>query len=654
MNATLCYFGRLTSRTNRRNITQRFARITTLLALGFLQTNAVHAITYAEAPMLAKLVKNGSLPAVLERLPKHPRIITVGTGGYEIGHYGKRPLRLLMSRTKDVRLMVVYGYARLMVFDEKFSLGPDILAKIDVVDNKQFTLHLREGHRWSDGHPFTAEDFRYRWEDVANNADLSPFGLDAALLVDEKGPTFEVLDEQRVRYTWHKPNPYFLSALAGTSPLYIYAPSHFLRQYHAKYTKDLEALNATARERGQRKWAALHNRMDSPYKNRIPNIPTLQPWVNTTKGPAQRFEFVRNPYYHRVDEKGQQLPYIDRVAMQISDSKLIPAKTGAGESDLQARGLHLSDFTFLKQNEKRNNLKLRLWQTTKGSHIALFPNLNASDPVWRSLMRDVRFRRAFSLAIDRHEINQVMYQGFALEGNNTIHEKSPLHEPKYRSQWATFDLKKANALLDEIGLTKRNDDGIRLLSDGREAVIVVETAGEDTEEVDVLELVHDTLIKAGIKLYTKPIQREVFRNRIFAGETLMSVWGGLENGVPSAGTSPQELAPTTQQQLQWPKWGQHHQDHGETGEAPDLPKVQELLALFLRWTNAKDLAAQEKIWKRMLEIHADQVFTIGVVASVPQPVVTSASLRNVPKRGVYNWEPGAHFGLYRPDTFWFK
>ena len=621
--------------------------------VGIGASHPVAAATYSESPTLKARVAAGELPPLAQRLPETPKVVQLSKRKRKVGKYGKKDMRLLMSRSKDVRLMVVYGYARLVGYNEDFALQPDILESVDVVENRVFTLRLRKGHRWSDGHPFTTEDFRYWWEDIANNEELSPFGLNATLLVDGKPPKFEILDDHSVRYSWETPNPYFLSALAGTRPLYIYAPAHFLTKFHKKYANQ-SALDDKAKGRGQRNWAALHNRMDSPYKNRIPNVPTLQPWINTTKGPAQQFVFLRNPYFHRVDEKGQQLPYVDKVRMQIADKKLIPAKTGAGESDLQARSLKFSDYTFLKRNEKRSKLKIRLWRTTKGSHIALFPNLNVKDLEWRKVVRDVRFRRAISMAIDRHEINQVIYQGFATEGNNTVHERSPLFKPYYRTKWANFDIKAAAKLLDEMGLEKGGDDGLRLLPDGRPMEIVVETAGESSEESDVLELVHDSLRKVGLKIFTKPVQREVFRNRIFAGETLFSVWGGLENGVPSASTAPKELAPTSQQQLQWPKWGQHFQDKGGAGEPPDVPAAVELLELFNQWSVATNAQAQGELWKRMLEIHAEQVFTIGLIAAVPQPVVTSGGLRNVPKKGVYNWEPGAHFGIYSPDTFWFK
>jgi peptide/nickel transport system substrate-binding protein len=615
-------------------------------------TGTVQAVSWRETPYFAEQVKSGALPPVAQRIPEKPSVADFGLKGRTLGRQGG-DLALLMGRSKDVRLMVVYGYARLVAYDRNYDIVPDILESVDVDEGRTFTLGLRKGHRWSDGHPFTSEDFRYYWEDIANNPELSPYGLSPVFTVDGELAEFEVIDDQTVRYTWTKPNPFFLPALAGTRPVYTYAPSHYLRKYHARYA-DRAKLDAKAKEKGQRNWVSIHTKKYRPYKNENPDLPTLQPWVNTTKKPSIRFVFVRNPYYYRVDGNGSQLPYLDRVIMNIADGKLIPAKTGAGESDLQARSLSFSDYTFLKESEQRTDNRVRLWQTTKGSHIALFPNLNVDDPVWRELVRDVRFRRALSLAIDRGAINQVIYYGLATEGNNSVHENSPVYKPRYRQAWTQFDLETANALLDELGLTQRGARGIRLLPDGRPMRIIVETAGEDTEQTDVLELIHDTWLKAGIKLFSKPLQREVFRNRIFAGSTLISVWGGLENGLPTADMSPEALAPTNQQQLQWPKWGQFFETGGKVGEPVDVPEAAELLALNEAWLAASDRKARLEIWHRMLSIITDQVFTIGLVAAVPQPVVVDKALRNVPQKGVYNWEPGAHFGIYRPDTFWFE
>lgn len=605
--------------------------------------------SFEEAPSLAKLVEQGKLPPVTKRLPENPRVVTF-EGTATPGHYGGA-LRILMASSKDTRLMVVYGYTRLMVWTTSYTLEPDILESVDVRDGRVFTLHLRKGHKWSDGRPFTAEDFRYYWEDVATNKELSPFGPPTQLLVDGEKPAFKIIDETTVRYAWSKPNPFFLPALAATTPLYIYRPAHYLKQYHAKYG-DPSRLTRRAQEQGLQGWAALHNRLDNQYRNDNPDLPTLDPWILTNPPPSERFVFTRNPYFHRVDPQGRQLPYIDEIAMNIADGKIIPAKTGAGESDLQARYIRFDNYTFLKESEKHADQSVLLWRTAKGSQFTLFPNLNFNDPGWRALLRDVRFRRALSLAIDRHEVNQVIYYGLALESANTVLPESPLYKPEYQKAWSAFDLKQANALLDEMGLTERNSRGTRLMPDGRPIEIVVETSGESTEQSDILELIRDTWQKAGIRLLIKTSQREVFRNRIFAGDTMMSVWTGLENGLPTPDLSPEELAPTSQQQLQWPKWGQYYETGGKAGEAPDMEVAKELLRLNHDWRTASNDNEKRHVWNRMLEIHAERIFTIGVISGAPQPVVATNRLKNLPVDGVYNWEPGAHFGIYKPDTFW--
>lgn len=619
-----------------------------VLALMAACAHAARPANLVETPMLSDDVAAKRLPPVKVRLPDTPLVVTMDPKTQEPGQHGGS-LNMLIGRARDIRMMVVYGYARLVGYDRNLKLEPDILQSIDVKDDRVFTMKLRPGHKWSDGQPFTSEDFRYFWEDVANDKDLSPSGPPAMLLVDGQPPKVEYPDKTTVRYTWAKPNSSFLRELAGASPLLIYRPAHYLKQFHKKYSPKVVA--AEKAEPGKRSWAAVHNREDNMYQFDNPKLPTLQPWMNTSKPPTDRFVSVRNPFFHRVDQAGRQLPYIDRVVMPVVDSKLIPAKTGAGESDLQARDLQFSNYTFLKKAEKGSNFKTYLWRTGKGSHIALYPNLNVVDPVWRQLFRDVRFRRALSMSIDRAQINQVLYFGLATESNNTVVPESPLYKKEYQTLWAKYDRKAADKLLDEIGL-KRGPDGIRRLSDGRPLEIIVETAGESTEQTDVLELIRETWREAGIKLFSKPSQRDLLRNRVFSGEAMMSVFFGLDNGIPDADTAPDELAPIDQAQLEWPKFGQYFETNGKLGEAPDFPEAIELMKLWHAWAGATH-DERVTIWHRMLAIHANQQFSIGIVNNVMQPVVVNNALKNVPEKGLYNWDPGAFLGMYRPDTFWF-
>lgn len=620
------------------------------IGLNVLATNAVSSPALIETPSLEAAVAAKTLPAVGERLPQNPRVIDLALSKRVPGKHGGS-IKMLMGKQKDIRMMTVYGYARLVIYNAELGLSPDILESFEVEDNRIFTLHLRPGHKWSDGHPFTTEDFRYFWEDVATNEALSRGTMHKNLLANNKPPRFEVLDETTVRYTWDAPNPEFLPALAGSRPLYIYRPAHYLKPFHEKYG-DVEKLNVAAKTKGSRNWASVHRRISRQYRPENPKLPSLQPWYNSTKPPSDRFTFVRNPFYHRIDTIGQQLPYLDKVIIDLGSPRIIPTKTGAGEADLQARYLRFDNYTFLKQGEKRHNYKVHLWRKANGAQIALFPNLNAEDKTWGPLLRDVRFRRALSLAIDRHEINQVIYYGLANESANTILPGFPLYRSEYQHAWTAFDIKAANKLLDDIGLTKRNDKNIRLLPDGQVAELIVETAGEETEQTDVLELIRDSWAKIGISLFTRASQRDVFRARIHAGQTLMSVWSGIENAIANPNMSPTEIAPTSGEQLQWPLWGKYVQSGGKSGQPISDPEAQMLLDLYRSWRVATTEKERTEIWHKMLKISAEQVFSIGIVNRTQQPVVVANSLHNVPADGIYNWEPGAYFGHYMMDTFW--
>ena len=628
----------------------RSAVLLALVAVVAAPAARAEAPTLREPAMLAAKVEAGDLPPVAARMPAVPAIVDMAATGRETGVSGGE-VAWIAGRARDIRIMNVYGYARLVGYGPDYRFQADILERFEVEEGRIFTLHLRPGHRWSDGHPFTTEDFRYAWEEVSLNAELKPFGPDIRLLVDGEPPLVEILDETTVRYSWSRPNPEFLPALAGARPLYIYAPAHYLSQFHADHA-DPAALEERIDAAAARNWVALHILRGDLFDAENPNLPVLQPWRNTTAPPSERFVFERNPYYHRADQTGLQLPYLDRWTVTIADSGLIPAKVGAGEADLQSRHLRFDTYTFLVDGQERSDYTVRLWPTALGSDFALYPNMNATDPAFRALNRDLRFRRALSLAIDRDEINQVIYYGLATPAQNTALPASPLYDPERAARDTGFDLDAANALLDEIGLTERDGRGIRLMPDGRPLEIIVETTGERTEETDILELIADSWRRAGIALFTNTSSREVFRNRVFAGDTVMSVSTGFDNAVFTASTVPDELAPVDQMWLQYPKWGQYVQTRGDAGEPPDTPFAERLMALYGDWMAAADDAARAAIVAEMLDIHAEELTSIGILNGVLQPVVVANDLRNVPEEAIYGWDPGAHFGLYRPDTFW--
>lgn len=629
--------------------------LTTALLFGWMAGPVVPALAadplpaLRETPMLADQVKSGALPPIDKRIPQQPWVVTEFAGGDGPGQQGGQ-LNMLIASARDTRLMTIYSYTRLIIHDDKFKLKPDILESYEEKDGREFTFKLRAGHKWSDGEPFTTEDFRFFWEDVANNKELSGSGPSVELLVDGKPPKVEIIDPLTIKYTWEKPNPYFIESQARAAPLFLFRPAHYLKKFHTKYTPEAEILKAA--KGGQQSWVQVYKRLDVMYANDNVDLPTLNPWVNTTPSPAQRFVYLRNPFYHRIDTKGQQLPYVDRVIFTVAAANLVPAKAGLGEADLQPRYLNMRDYTFLQKSAQTSGVNVRLWESGSGSQIALYPNLTANDEEWRKLMRDVRFRRALSLAIDRDELNQVVYIGLAKPSNNTIMPRSELFKPEYATKWANYDPKLANKLLDEVGLTKKDSQGIRLLPDGRPATIVVEHASEETEDADALALIADNWKKIGIKMLTKPQTRENFRLRTFSGEAVMTAFAGAVTAVPTVNTSPKEFAPTMLGGLQWSRWGMFVESKGRQGEKCDMESACKLLDYVKEWETGATPADRRKAWDKILQTNADEVFSIGTVNGIRQPIVVGPKVRNVPKEGYYAWDPGGYIGLYQPDTFW--
>ena len=622
-------------------------------AAGLVGTSPLRAaeLTFSEAPELAALVGKGSLPPVAERLPKQPLVADFTARKREVGRYGGE-IRTLVAKARDLRYLSANAYTRLVGYDEKLDMQPDLAQSVEVEDNRVFTITLREGHRWSDGHPFTIEDFRYWWQDVALNKELSPTGPPEIFVVDGRFPKVDFIDDRRMRFSWEKPNPRFLPALAQPRAMTLFVPAHYLRQFHRKYREKAE-LDQLVTKAKLKSWAALHNRMDDSYDYSNPELPTLGAWVCKTASPATRYVFERNPYFHRVDPKGQQLPYIGTVVVDIASGSLFAAKANAGDADLLARGLSMNDTPVLKEGEKLNGYKTLLWSYARGSAYAFYPNLNCNDDVWRHLNRDLRYRKALSHAIDRRILNNALLFGLGSEGNNTVLPQSPLYEDKFRTLNAGYDPAKSSALLDDIGLTDKDSLGIRKLPDGRPLEIIVEVDGESADIIDAMQLVTEMWRDVGVKLFVKPQDRTILRQRSFSGLTVMVCSTGLDNAVPTPQMPPFELAPVRQDHYSWPKWGQWFETQGKNGEEPDNVTARRLLNLYRGWLSSSEPEESARIWAEMLQLNAEQLFSIGTVAGELQPIVIKNTMRNVPPKAMDSGEPTPLLGIYRIEEFFY-
>ena len=270
-------------------------RVAAMLALAFAAlaslTFGAAAAASVEPRSLSKTVADGSLPPAAQRLPEAPLVLPVDAAcpANELGG----TLDMLGGSAKDSRFLPVFGYARLVGYDTDYEIVPDIARSFEVEEGRIFTFHLRPGMKWSDGEPFTSEDFRYFWEDMAENPEIAKFGVPTELLVAGEEPQVSFPDRYTVRYAWSKPNPNFLASLAAATPFEIFRPAHYLKKYHARY-QDPKNLAAMVEQAGQRNWVALHFKKDRSLRNDNPDMPTIQPWKLATRPPSQRLIFERN------------------------------------------------------------------------------------------------------------------------------------------------------------------------------------------------------------------------------------------------------------------------------------------------------------------------------------------------------------------------
>jgi len=430
---------------------------------------------FHEAPMLAELVKAGKLPPVKDRLPAEPLVIKPLN---EIGKYGGT-WRRGFTGTGDVENgNRINASDKLIFWDESGNkIVPSVAKSVDMSpDGKTFTIHLRKGMKWSDGAPFTADDFTFWFEDLYSNKDIVPTPI-ADMSVNGKPGRLVKVDETTVQFQFDDPYFLFYDMLAGdtligggqsvrqsqTFTFGAYSPGHYLKQFLPKYSSE-EEVNKRAKAEGFDNWVKMiHFKKDWSLNK---ELPTLGPWhmVNPINTPNWVLE--RNPYYYGVDTVGNQLPYIDRVTLTLAENtEVINLRAIAGEYDLQERHIDIGKLPVILENQKKGNYTVHLDLAINGADTILQINQSyKADPEVAKWLTNADFRRALSLGIDRDQLNETFWLGLGTPGSVACTEESPYNPGKeFRKLWSTYDPKQANAMLDRIGLAvhpdRRDDQG---------------------------------------------------------------------------------------------------------------------------------------------------------------------------------------------------
>ena len=249
---------------------------------------------FNEAPMLADLVASGDLPSVDERLPANPMVMPVAES---IGNYGgtfRRGFKGVSDRWGPTKMQD----RSLAWYDGDFNMQPRIAESWEVNDDgSEWTFHLREGMKWSDGMPFTTADIQWWWENDETNETVSPsIGGNWVTGADNTPMVLEVMDDYTFKVTFADPNPLFIFKV-GRATRDLYLPGHYLAQFHGDLTDDLGALEAATAEAGFETWDQYYTDRRWWYAN--PDMPSLGPWISKNELSNELFQMERNPYFLR-------------------------------------------------------------------------------------------------------------------------------------------------------------------------------------------------------------------------------------------------------------------------------------------------------------------------------------------------------------------
>ena len=591
--------------------------------------------TFSEAPMLAARVAAGELPPVHERLPANPLVVVP----YErIGQYGGAWRTVLLGAGDANHIRRTVGYEGLLRFTPTWDgVIPNVAESYEVnEDATEFTFRLRQGMRWSDGHPFTAADIMFWYEDVVTNVELTPAVPGWFTTGPERTPgTVEKIDDYTVVVRFAEPNGLFLINLAHTGNGWLLTahPRHYLEQFHIRYNP--EGIDELVAAEGVATWVELFQAkggLEARWQNT--ELPNLNPWVLTAPydGTTTRVVAERNPFYWKVDPEGNQLPYLDRVIYDIFESaEVLLLRTLAGEIDMISRHINtVANMPVLFDNMERGNYGFFEITPANMNMMIIALNLTHQDPVKREIFQNRDFRVGLSHAIDRQEIIDLVFVGQGAPHQASPRPESPLFHERLATQYLEYDPGLANEILDRH-FPARDGEGFRLGPDGRRISFVVEVIPAlQPFWVDMLELIQGYWRAVGIDIQIGTMDRSLFYTRKDANLHDANVWmgdGGMIDAIidprwyfPSNGES--NFAPA------WAKWFNPAVFPGTTAEEPPAA-TQRQMDLYRKLV-ASPPEQQGELMRQILDIAAEEFYVIGISLPTPGFGIVKNTFHNVP------------------------
>jgi peptide/nickel transport system substrate-binding protein len=585
-------------------------------------------------------VETGLLPPVEERLPAEPLVYKTANMPDGIGDYGGVMRHVIGGRPEGWNYIggqsQGWGGIDIGLSECLTRTGPLFMVKAEELepmpnlakswewaeDGHELTMHLIEGAKWSDGDPFDSEDIMFYWEDHVLNPNITPLN-GASPESFGAGTTLEAIDEYTIKWTFEEsfPTQYLYQMAYGN---FCPGPSHILKPEHPEYSD---------------------NTYDE-YKNAFPpeylNIPVMGAWVPVEYRADDIIVMRRNPYYWKVDEEGNQLPYLDEMTYRLSTwaDRDVQAVAGSGDfSNLE----QAESYVEALRRSAAEDAPARLQFGARTIGYALQMNMSANgwgDPderaqAVRELNRNLDFRKAITAAVNRQRLGEslvrgpftAIYPGGLYAGTTYYDKESTVYYP--------FDLEAANAVLDEMGLTDTDGNGVRNFPGG--------TAGGQDVEITILantDYATDTNLAEGVIAMMEPLGLRVIANfqtgtvRDDMQDSGQFDWSIIRQGAEyvSVVQGTVDLAPT----------GPHnHQFHraGTDGTLDLLPFEQELVDIVNAFIASSDNAERAELMKEYQQIFTENVYSVGLT-QYPGALIINKRFANIPAGApifMFNW-----------------
>lgn len=608
----------------------------------------------AESPIFTDLVKEGKLPPVAERTGPEP-VVLAGVDGN--GNYGGTWYRLATSPDDIEGIMPNrLSYPSLVRWSPQgHPIVPHIAKSWEVsADSRVWTFHLRKGLRWSDGAPFTADDILFWWkheigyfktEDKNFGGDIYSFMRNAGKLGD-----MEKVDDLTIRFIFPDPNSGFIEKLAGAFD--YFRPVHYLKKFHPELG-DQKLIAEMMESMKLPSPTAVYAMMK---KARNPECPRMWPWIYAEYRSSAPQILVRNPYYFAVDTAGNQLPYLDRMVIDVKNKAMLVASVAAGEVSFQERFIDFEDYTLLMSEAPRRNYRVMHWYNSTRTMMQMSPNLNRNvnplepESKWKhQLLNEKSFRQALSLGIKRQEIIDAVTYGVGEPAQDSPGPDSPYYNEQQFKAFTDYDPARANAMLDALKLHQRDGEGYRTYPDGTRMTWFLNLA--DAFPPDAAQMVADDWNRLGVRTIVQIHPRTLWQIEQAAREQDFTLWTGLEEFMPML--DPRYYVPTTSASFFAPAWGRWYSRGGTQGDPaanqpgleapPEGHPARTAMDLYDQAQVAPSAEARIALFHKILDLAAENLWTINVATSPPGLAIVKDGFRNVPKVaaiGYYVSTPG--------------